>query len=67
MKGANNAFSDIDLALSIVTPLMIRELTQLELAFSDSDLPFKVDIVDWASCSESFKQIILQKYEVLIP
>ena len=42
MKGANNAFSDIDLTLSIVTPLMIRELTQLELAFSNSDLAFKV-------------------------
>lgn len=67
VKGTHKPFSDIDLALLTTTPLTIRELTQLELAFSDSDLPFKVDIVDWASCSESFKQIILQKYEVLIP
>ena len=67
VKGTNKPFSDIDLALITTTPLTIRELTELELAFSDSDLPFKVDLVDWASCSETFKQIILQKYEILIP
>lgn len=67
VKGTNKPFSDIDLALITTTPLTIRELTELELAFSDSDLPFKVDLVDWASCSEAFKQIILQKYEILIP
>jgi hypothetical protein len=27
-------------------------------AFSESDLPWKVDIVDWATTSESFRQII---------
>lgn len=67
VKGTNKPFSDIDLALITTTPLTIRELTELELAFSDSDLPFKVDLVDWASCSETFKQIILQKYEILTP
>lgn len=65
IKGTAKRFSDLDLALITDTPLTIHQQAQLELAFSDSDLPFKVDLIDWASCSDSFKQIILQKYEVL--
>ncbi|MFK5222940.1 nucleotidyltransferase family protein [Glaesserella parasuis] len=65
IKGTAKRFSDLDLALITDTPLTIRQQAQLESAFSDSDLPFKVDLIDWASCSENFKQIILQKYEVL--
>ncbi|MGX3021378.1 nucleotidyltransferase family protein [Ursidibacter sp. B-7004-1] len=65
IKRTAKRFSDLDLALITDTPLTIHQQAQLELAFSDSDLPFKVDLIDWASCSDSFKQIILQKYEVL--
>lgn len=67
IKGTNKPFSDLDLALIVNEPLSIRKLRQLELAFSDSDLPFKVDLVDWASCHDDFKQIILQQYEILSP
>lgn len=67
IKGTANTYSDLDLALITTQPLTIRQQTELELAFSESDLPFKVDLVDWASCSEAFKQIILQRYEKLIP
>ncbi|HGO5814715.1 TPA: nucleotidyltransferase family protein [Mannheimia haemolytica] len=66
IKGTAKAYSDLDLALITKQPLTIRQLTELELAFTDSDLPFTVDLIDWASCNESFKQIILQRYEVLI-
>jgi len=67
VKGTNKPFSDLDLALITDTPLTIRRQRQLEQAFSDSDLPFSVDLIDWASCSESFRQIILQHYEILPP
>lgn len=64
IKGTAKPYSDLDLALLTHTPLTIRQQRKLEEAFSDSDLPFKVDLIDWASCSESFKQIILERYEI---
>lgn len=67
VKGTAKTYSDLDLALITEQPLTIRQQAELELAFTDSDLPFTVDLVDWASCSEAFKRIILQRYEVLIP
>lgn len=67
IKGTAKTYSDLDLALITEQPLTIRQQAKLESAFTDSDLPFSVDLVDWASCSEAFKQIILQHYEVLIP
>lgn len=39
-------------------PLDIPRLGDLCEAFSQSDLPFRVDIVDWASASEGFRKII---------
>lgn len=37
-----------------------------EDAFSESDLPFKVDILDWSIISEEFKKIIAKgKSEIL--
>ncbi len=53
--------SDLDLALMTDEPLSIDRTAKLRAAFTDSDLPFRVDIVDWATASESFrKQIRLQ-------
>ena len=46
-------------------PLDIPCLGDLCEAFSQSDLPFRVDIVDWASVSESFRKIIEEKHVVV--
>jgi uncharacterized protein len=58
-------FSDLDLAIITETPLALEQLLDLRAAFSDSDLPFRVDIVDWASADPSFQQIIAAQYEVV--
>lgn len=58
-------YSDIDLAIMTEKPLDIDTMTQLSLAFSDSDLPYKVDLVDWATIDEDFKKIILARCEVI--
>ncbi len=42
-------------------PLDIPRLDDLCEAFSQSDLPFRIDIVDWSSASESFRRIIEEK------
>lgn len=59
-------YSDIDLAImsQISIPSMTMALLKNELA--ESDLPYKVDLVDWASTDESFKAIIMQQYEVIM-
>lgn len=57
--------SDLDLALIADQPTPHLTLALLEAAFSDSDLPFRVDVVDWATLSPHFRRIVAQRYEVV--
>lgn len=50
--------SDLDLALKGKQPLPRSVLGDLAEAFSESDLPFRVDIVDWHAVSPSFQAVI---------
>ncbi|CAH2030154.1 nucleotidyltransferase family protein [Trichlorobacter ammonificans] len=58
-------FSDLDLAVMGDTPLDFRQLVALKDAFAESDLPFRVDVVDWAVTGETFRGIIEAGYEVV--
>jgi type I restriction enzyme S subunit len=51
-------YSDLDLAVISDKPLGYKLLGALKDDFAESDLPFKVDVVDWATTSESFREII---------
>lgn len=51
-------YSDLDLCVLGETPLSFRTLGLLEEAFDESDLPYKVDVVDWATTSPSFRKVI---------
>ena len=53
--------SDLDLVIMSQRPLSGARLAQLKESFSESDLPIKVDVVDWADCSSAFKNIISQQ------
>jgi len=53
------------LAIITNTPLNLQTHADLVDAFSESDLPWRVDLVDWSLTSEKFKQIILNCYEVI--
>jgi type I restriction enzyme, S subunit len=50
--------SDLDLAIDAGRPLSSDESAKLRNAFEDSDLPFTVDVVDWMTISEEFRQVI---------
>lgn len=50
--------SDLDLALEGDGPLDTRSLIELELAFEDSLLPFRVDVVDLARVEDGFREIL---------
>jgi len=51
-------YSDLDLAVIGDEPLGLTVSAALTDDFAKSDLPFKVDVVDWATTSESFRKII---------
>ena len=51
-------YSDLDLAVMGEEPLSLRTASALDEALGDSDLPFKVDVVDWARIDDSFRAII---------
>ena len=57
-KWTAKEFSDLDLAIIGDTPLSIALTADMKEAFQESALPFKIDIVDWASITPSFRQVI---------
>ncbi len=58
VKGTAKPFSDLDLAIIGNKPLPLATLADLADDFAMSDLPWKVDIVDWATLSPEFRAII---------
>lgn len=53
-------FSDLDLAVMGDKPMSLSTLAALDETLCESDLPFKVDIVDWALTDKTFRRIIRQ-------
>jgi len=58
-------YSDLDLVIVQERPLSLETLAKLHHAFDASDLTIRVDLVDWASISESFRNIIAQDKALL--
>ncbi|HLD17494.1 MAG TPA: nucleotidyltransferase domain-containing protein [Patescibacteria group bacterium] len=65
ISGRQKPFSDLDLAIDTGKPLSLSSLAELRDAFSESRLPFRVDLVDIATLSDEFRGVILQQFEVL--
>jgi uncharacterized protein len=65
VKGTARKFSDLDLALVGQEPLGWKRVEALKYAFSASDLPIMVAVVDFNSVSDSFRSNIRSKYEML--
>jgi type I restriction enzyme, S subunit len=58
-------YSDLDIAIISLQALDWSVSASLAEDFAESDLPFKVDVVDWASTSAAFRKIIVQDKVVL--
>lgn len=56
--GKAKPFSDLDLAIDNGQPLPLAVYTALLSDFEESDLPYKVDVVDWRTINDSFKENI---------
>ncbi len=65
VAGTARKTSDLDLALMTHEPLPTMRMVDLKDAFTESDLPFLVDIVDWALTQEAFRKIVKKHYVVV--
>jgi len=67
VTGTHKDYSDLDFTIIADAPLDITTIANVSDAFSQSDLPYKVDLVEWATTSESFRNIIQQNKIILQP
>ena len=65
VKWTAKDYSDLDLAIIGSKRFNLREMHRLTDAFEESNLPIRVDVVDWHAISEGFKRIIAAEYEVI--
>ena len=61
VTGRAKPFSDLDLVVMGDEPLSLRARGELRDAFDESNLPFAVDIIEWASSSDAFRRVITQR------
>jgi len=60
--------SDLDLAVHCHAPLTLECLGRLQEAFAESDLPMRVDVVDWQTTTDRFRELIEQDcVEIWVP
>lgn len=59
--GRARRYSDLDLAIDAGRPLTLDEAAKLAETFDESDLPYRVDIVDWRAIDDRFRQIIARE------
>jgi predicted nucleotidyltransferase len=58
-------YSDLDLAVINEIPMSYKVQGEMAEDFSESDLPFRVDILDWATTQESFRRIV-EEHKVVV-
>lgn len=67
VKGTARPYSDLDLTIDLHhQPLAYELLVALRDDFEESDLPFKVDIVDWNTIDDKFRSIIHHDRELIL-
>jgi len=67
VSGPPKNYSDLDLAVVAAGKLNPDALRHLKEAFEESDLPFRVDVLDWHDVSPEFQAVIAKDYEVVQP
>lgn len=60
-SGRAEKFSDYDVGILGRKPVAFNILTEIEEALEESDLPYKVDVVDFLLVSPQFKKVALSK------
>ncbi len=55
---SHHRYSDLDIAVKAPSKIPLAQLSALEEAFAESDLPFRVDIVDLHRVSPEFRRLV---------
>jgi len=63
VKNKAKRFSDLDLCYKDSIPDSV--IIELEEKFEESDLPFKIDLLDWKRCAKDFQEIISKDLELI--
>ncbi len=65
VNGTAKDYSDLDLAVVGPDKLSDDTLRHVKEAFEESDLPFRVDVLDWHATSPEFQKVIEKQYEIV--
>ena len=65
VTGTAKSYSDLDLVVLGEAAMPARTYNQLIEAFQESDLPFRVELVEWATISPAFRERIRQNHAVI--
>ena len=66
VRGTATEGSDLDLVVRSADGAEVS-LAAIKAAFQESNLPFKVELLDWATIPDHFRQEILASYLKLLP
>ncbi len=64
-KNKAHSGSDLDLVLISTDKDASKKIVHLREAFSESNLPILIDILDWNMIPETFKEEIKKQHEIL--
>ena len=65
VTGTAKDYSDLDLVVLGKDKLPQKQFHQLQEAFQESELPIRIDVLDWHRITPEFRKNIKKNYEVL--
>ena len=65
-NGKAKSTSDLDLLIKGKAPIPLGILAYIRYDFSESNLPYKVDVIDWSVLSDNFRETIMQNNTIKI-
>lgn len=65
VNGKPKKHSDLDLVIIGKKRMDFLSLANLKEAFQESDIPIRVDVVDWHAISQEFREVINQNCELI--
>ena len=57
-RGTQKRAADLDLAIDLGRPVSTKEEFELKDQFEESDLPYRVDVIDLNTISQHFRELI---------
>ena len=66
IQGTAKKYSDLDIAIFQEQKIPLRVLSNLSEFFSESELPYKIDLVDGTRIDEEFRELIKKNGEIWV-